>query len=511
MDKLIQDKFYVKQLLAFVGLQPLIDIYRVFVENKIEFAGISLAEWINILAFGYLCVLFVIKNFRTPKYYVPLVVYGVAFVLYFALHAWNILQFNEDILNGAEISVFKELYFIIRVYLIPLVVFYMMLCVKIHTKSLEIVTKYLSWFISIVIVVTNLLKVSFVSYAGSIEGNAFITRNIIEWFTNPDAENIAYMTSKGWFYMGNQIGIILFMLYPFTVMYAMKYKKRQNYFLVLLQGIAMIMVGTKVAAFGCVLILLSALGIVVVFGFILKQIPIRVRDFVVLCSITLGLTVLLLNSPIISMQTQRGESSIVDVEDLQLRKEMNEFEADLEAGGEVARAEIIKFAKTIKKYSSAYGIDKEFVELFDVEDNYMFWYKIAVSANNDHIDYRFFKKMIYTEVLKKNDNQFDRLLGIGYTSNFPYSEQDFVGQSIWFGSLGTALLIGPYFLCALYTVIYILKNRQTNMRYENAFFAVSLGGITALSIMAGHLFFGIFSIVIFAFLIAAFYHMQKEW
>ena len=72
------------------------------------------------------------------------------------------------------------------------------------------------------------------------------------------------------------------------------------------------------------------------------------------------------------------------------------------------------------------------------------------------------------------------------------------------------LFIGPYFFCALYTIIYILRHRKTNFRYENVFFAVSLGGISILSLMAGHLFFGIFSIVIFAFLTAAFYHVQKE-
>ena len=114
------------------------------------------------------------------------------------------------------------------------------------------------------------------------------------------------------------------MLYPFTVMYAMKSKKMQDYFLVILQGIAMIMVGTKVAAFGCVLILLSALGIAVVFGFVLKQFSVCLRDFVVFCFITLGLTVLLFHSPIISMNIQRDEAYILDEEDLKLKEEIKE-------------------------------------------------------------------------------------------------------------------------------------------------------------------------------------------
>lgn len=116
----------------------------------------------------------------------------------------------------------------------------MFLCVKIKTGFFEKGINILSGLISGIIVVTNLFKVSFISYASSLETNQFITRNIIEWFINPDMENPAYMTSKGWFYMGNQIGVILFMLYPFVIMQALKYRKKRNYLLVIIQGIAMI-------------------------------------------------------------------------------------------------------------------------------------------------------------------------------------------------------------------------------------------------------------------------------
>ena len=53
MSKLLLDKNYEKQLLAFVIIQPLIDIYRVFFESKIQFLGIALSEWINFGAFGH--------------------------------------------------------------------------------------------------------------------------------------------------------------------------------------------------------------------------------------------------------------------------------------------------------------------------------------------------------------------------------------------------------------------------------------------------------------------------
>lgn len=507
MNKLVLDRNYEKQILAFVILQPFIDIYRIFFESSIEFLGIALSEWVNVVAFSYLCILFVIKYFKTPKYYVPLIVYGIVFLTYFLLHAWNIMKFEQSILNGADISIFKEFYFIIRVYLVPLVVFYMMLCIKIKTIQFEQVVNWLAWFISGVIVITNLLKVSFISYASTLEKNSFITRNIFEWFTNPDLENVAYMTSKGWFYMGNQIGIILFMLYPFVVMQAMKYKKVSNYLLVILQGIGMIMVSTKVATIGCILILIVLLIIGIVFGIFFKQFAFQIKDLLKCLCITLGMIVLAVNSPIVMMQQERNNAYIMGEEDLELLHEIQELKLE---DDNVTKEEILNFVKIIQSHPYAYGIEKEFVELFDVEDNYMFWYKVIIGEKSERVDYRRLKAMIYEEVLKVNDNKYDRLLGIGYTSNFPYIEQDLYGQNIWFGYLGTAVLIGPYFLCILCTIVYILKNIRTHFSYQNACFAVSIGGISLLSIMAGHLFFGVFSITIFGFLVASFCTMQKE-
>ncbi len=509
MDRLINDKNFSLQLLGFVILQPFVDIYRVFFENTIEIAGISLAELINLLAIAYLIFLFVVKYIKQPKYFLPVVIYGVLLGGYCILHIWNISKFDESILNGADISAFKELYYMLRVYLLPLVVFYMFLCVKIKTGFFEKGINILSGLISGIIVVTNLFKVSFISYASSLETNQFITRNIIEWFINPDMENPAYMTSKGWFYMGNQIGVILFMLYPFVIMQALKYRKKRNYLLVIIQGIAMIMVGTRVAALGGMLILIVSPVIAILFGGILKQFPFERKDFLKLAGVAVCFVLLFVNSPVIDVQGAKGDAYEETDEQKARRKEMEKFKADLDKG--IFDEKVVKmYAEDIEEYPYSYGISEEFVKLFDVEDNFEFWFDTVISKDRDQVNYRQFKKRIYEAVLEKNNNPYDRWLGIGYTSGFPYVERDFTGQNIWFGYAGTFLLLGPYYICALYAVIQILRRIKTHFRYENAFFAVSLGGVSVLAYMAGHLFNGIFSAVIFAWLVSAFVHYQKK-
>lgn len=509
MDKLINDKNFSLQLLGFVILQPFVDIYRIFFENTIEIAGVSLAELINLLAIAYLVFLFVVKYIKQPKYFLPVLIYGLILGGYCLLHIWNISKFDVSILNGADISSFKELYYMLRVYILPLIVFYMFLCIRIKTELFEKVINILSGMISGIIVVTNLFKVSFISYASSLETNQFITRNIVEWFINPDLENPAYMTSKGWFYMGNQIGVILFMLYPFVIMQALKYRKKRNYFLVVIQGIAMIMVGTRVAAWGGLLILVAALVIAIIFGGVLKQFTFGKKDFLMITAVTICFVLLYVNSPVVDVQGAKGDAYEETNAQKARRKEMEKFKDDMDKG--IFDEEVIKmYAEDIAEYPYSYGISEEFVKLFDVEDNFEFWFDVVISKGREQVNYRDFKVKIYEAVLERNDNKYDRWLGIGYTSGFPYVERDFAGQNIWFGYVGTILLLGPYYICALYAVFQILKCFKTHIRYENAFFAVSLGGISVLAYMAGHLFNGIFSAVIFAWLVSVFIHYQKN-
>lgn len=509
MKRILDEKNFLLQLVGFVILQVFVDIYRVFIGNKIEVAGISLAELINVLAVLYLVCLFVIKFYKQPKYFVPVVIYGVLLVGYCILHSWNILRFDESILNGADISAFKDLYYLFRVYILPLAVFYMFLCVKIEKDLFEKTVSCLAWLISGIIVVTNLFKVSFISYASTLDGNQFITRNIIEWFINPDIKNPAYMTSKGWFYMGNQIGIILFMLYPFVLMLALKYKKKRNYLLAVICGIATIMVGTRVAAIGGFLILVSALVISIIFGAILKQFSFNKMDFIKLLCLIVGFALLYLNSPVVSVQEAKSDAYKETTESKKRREEMAKHKDELEKG-KFSKELIKMYAEDIEEYPYSYGVSKEFVELFSVEDNFQFWFDVVISSDRSQVNYRNFKMKIYEEVLKKNDNKYDRCLGIGYTSNFPYVERDFTGQAIWYGWMGSILILGPYYLVGIYGVIQILRKFKTRFNYENAFFAVSLGGISVLAVVAGHLFYGIFSIVIFMWLVSCFIHLQKN-
>lgn len=526
LKKTSKDFLFVN-ILVFIGLQIILDIYRTLLTDKFQIFGISPVEILNILYFVYLCIIFLMLFRKKPKRFLPILIYGMVFLVYFSLHIWNMFRFDTSVINGTEINAFKELYVMVRVYLIPVIVLYMFLCCDFNMGKFEKATNFYSGFISLIIIGTNIFKISYVNYSSGLKRNIFITRNIFEWFTNPDYENPMFMTSKGWFQMGNQVSIILFMLFPLVIMQVFKYRKIFNYMLFLFQGIAMIMLGTKVAALGCLLISAVAFATAILFGIILKQFSFNAKNLSVFVLLIACLVAIFANSPIIEVQKAKNQAYVVTEEQEKNKEEIKEklenakvFEnTDTDSDNssqEIKESEFSKqlavkeFANMINSNPYLFGIDREFIELFDVAENYKFWYDVVSSPDVSQVNYRGFKERIYKAVLKKNNNNFDVWLGIGYTTNFPYTERDFTGQNVWFGYIGTALFIGPYLVCALFALIEILKKFKSHFVFENVFWVISVIGTLCLSLMAGHLFYGIFSIAFFAFVTAGFYKFQIE-
>lgn len=523
VKKLFSDRAFFIELIGFVFLQVFIDMYRTFFESQYQIFGIALPELVNILYLGALTVVFFIKHLKKPKVFIPVVIYSGLLLVYLAFHVLNILKLDQDLLTGSEANWFKEIYFIIRTYIIPVFIFYYFLCCEFKLALMKKAISVLSLIVSCNIIITNIFKVSFICYASTLEKNSFITRNVFEWFYNPDTANPAFMSSKGWFYMGNQIGVILLILLVFVVMIALESGKIRNYLVVLPNALAMILVSTKVAALGCCIVLIAGLVFGVLFGILLKQFKFKLKHIGVYLAIMALCFGILPFSPMISVQEGKMEAFETTEEQQTVKDQLNadfenlKKEAALlgDKNSKVSKEKTEKFKKMFFEYvnSSPYffGIDPQFLELFPMEKNFDFWYDIVINGNGRQADYRYLKSIIYEEVVKVNGNeQSDRIWGIGYVSNFPYSERDFISQNIWFGYAGTALFIGPYILVTLYGIYQALRKIRECFVYQNAFYALGILMPLAVSLVAGHLFFGLFSITVYSLTVICFLRFQSE-
>lgn len=500
-QKLYNDNALSRQFALLVFLQPFIDIYRLFVGNGIEIAGISLVELINILFIGYLGVLFIFNQKRW-KTFALAGVYAVLLGAYLCLHCLNILKFDTGIISGTAVNIVVELYVVLRAYVLPVMLLYMMVYIKTEEERFVKTAVGTSAFISTVIVATNLFKVSYISYASYLEENEHIRQNMIEWFTKSPPKDLNLITSKGWFYSGNQIGLILLILFPVVVYYAAASKKKRGYACVVVQVVAMIMVATKTAALGNLLVIGIMIVLLLIFGLIKKQLKENIKAILFLALILGGGMLLLNNSPVKMMISLQGMSYMRSEEEEDLEEELELFaEGELDTEG---------FSKFLNKYYYIYGIQEEFVKLFPVDQHPQFWLAVISNPNKKQINFRDFKVEIYEQVLKLNDNPGDRYWGIGYTTNFPYMERDVMAQAAWFGSVGAVLLLSPFALVFLLSVFNILKRFREKINLYTCTLGLGVCAGAGGALMAGHLIGYFFPVIIWSYMLAQLYHESKE-
>lgn len=505
-NKLYSDKWLGLQLSVLILLQPLIDIYRSFVGNKIEIGGISLVELFNIILIGYLCLLFLLnrKQAKQMKSFWPAIAYMVILIIYLILHCYHVLQFDASVMSGTEISVVTEIYVIFRAYLLPLLLLYMLIFIRVEQKRFIKTLLCCSWFISVVIIITNLLKVSFVTYASYLPDGATISQNMIEWFTKTPPQDVKALTSKGWFYSGNQIGLILFMLLPVSVYTALTRHKVMDYVLVACQIIAMMMVATKTAAIGGLMILVVMAVLYLVFSLVQKKLRKNIKPLIVLLLIFacgVGLYQFSPTKKLISVHISNYEWSDQTQNELDELLEENDAEkGDPEKNSAVQKLESLYYT---------FGIHPEFVSILPIKNNADFWMKVISDPDKPYLEFRSFKQTLLNEILKKNDNPLDPWLGIGYSTNFPYLEKDVVSQNAWFGIAGSILFIVPYLAALVICAIQIFRRFKSRFTLFSCALALSSGGGFLISLTAGHLFGFLFPMFIFTYILAQLIHSAK--
>ena len=129
--------------------------------------------------------------------------------------------------------------------------------------------KYLVLMISGQVVVLNLCRFSYSSYAEGDLSYLINTTSFIDVFNYTG--DYKDLFTIGLFSSTNQISIILFMLLAINIYNLYLYPKVRNFLLVILQCTSMIIIGTKVAALGSMIILVISLLMYYFFVFLKKE------------------------------------------------------------------------------------------------------------------------------------------------------------------------------------------------------------------------------------------------
>lgn len=431
------------------------------------------------------------------------IIYFCALGVYCLIHHFNVSKFNVDLFERTIFGLIKESYYIFRVYGLPILLLVSLIYGKISKEFLIRVTCDVACLVSCIIVVTNLLGVSFATYRG--EGHSYLIQgNIFDWFRFTGVENIKNYTSIGWFGSGNEISGLLLMTLPVVAYQFLKCRSKSAAFRFCVNMLAMLMIGTKTATIGC-MIIFSIIGIM----WIIVQISQKNRKelwqgMLLFLSSMIIASVLFYYSPFYQEKHphihhekshEKGESVSDEIEEVSTEESdkaeaeaieeeyRNENKVVLNDNTSEDREYAIKYINN--NYWSHY-VNKQFIDKYPVEKDVTFWIKIINRSADINQNYRLFKKELMSRIIERNGRSLDKIVGVGVYPEID-CEQDYVYQYFMFGFVGVILIVGGYVLIFLKNVILFFAHLK---KYWNAEFMAcmcALGIGLLLPYVTGHM------------------------
>lgn len=476
-------------LLIFLILQPFFDIYMAVVGERLDVFGISIATLIRttlITSIFAIVLVYQIKNKAHMKLLYLIIGYLVVVLIYGVAHHLNIVYSNGYYITEGIYNILTEILYVERL-IVPVLLMYSIIITKPKRKKIEKVLVIVALTVSLVIIITNIFKVSFASYTSALNGqNSIISYNVIDWFTK---ENIPYKESlsKGLFVSANQIGAMLVVLLPIVIYYLVKVNKPYMYLVLFSQIIAMTLIGTRVASLGWILVSFAMIFVYLILVFMKKQ---RALKALAICTFVLILeigTLLYLKSPAQNRDFAESYEGIYD-EEVENKQENGEYIA-LEAFSQMLHnkellseyvgdnrtekgLEYDAMCKYVSQMHKYHYITKKYVyNIYPYEDDPEFWLNIFETPISVKGDNRARQVEIVKRIKSNNNNiLFDTLVGMGATpmnSRGYMIENDIISHYYNLGIIGTIIFIAPFVTCLIYVIVKMRKNilKLLNLRF----------------------------------------------
>lgn len=470
MKKIDRDKV-LKILITILLIQlPFLDMLRTTTFKDIEIFGIALIELLNIILIGVsLIITFTKVELKDILKYIGFL---VLVVIYIVLHYLNIIKFDTNIFPRADFNFITETFYILRVYVLPLTLLYVLFYNRnVFNKEFYFrIIKIVIGIISFSIIILNILKLSYISYSPE---KGHVLYNIFDYFLYQG--DYKQLSSRGFFDSANELSATLFMLLPMNIYLLYKENKKINVVLYVCQFIAMVLLGTRTAAYGAFLITLVS-AIAYAFLVLLKREECKKNFNINFCVAALACMAFLSISPFMFGRMNEGTPDF-SIKDQTAYSDLDNDDIDVD-----------DLDKLMEKYKSEYMINDLFLKTYPLKGDPEFWLEIAKRDKALNNDSRKIKTDILNRIEERNDNPMDKWLGMGYTLNFLDLERDYFYQYYIFGIIGLLLLIGPYFIVLIFLAIKGIRNFNKNFRLITILGCMSVVLGLIIAYYSGHVF-----------------------
>ncbi len=470
--------------------QPILDLYWIY-NSSVNVFSFNIATLLRLLLIFLLIIssIFVIKYKGKLKY---LIIYFVLTFIYFMLHHYNALNFNCLVPNNFSYSWIEELFYIIRLE-IPLLIIFFTYHIKLNNKVINYILYFICLFFSLSIIIGNLLHISFISY-----GDTKNLGSILDWFLNSNKYSYMVLASKGFFF-SSWVTTNLILLSPYMYYRFVKTNKWYYYILLFFITLSMFIVGIKATTYSIVLINIIML-LMYIFFLVIKKIKINKMVLVFLVSLNALCFIVYPYSPAIKRTSFDNNFSENLKENLD-EKLIDSTEADKllekENIGDLLLLNVSKYERKevlidyFNKFYKYLGINIKYIKksysyTYDPE----FWYSFIESVPiSERYKNRNIQLKIYNRIKESNNNKLDEYLGITFSrgSKIVTIEQDFIYQYYTLGLVGIFLFLSPYIILVIYSIILLLIKFKEKMNLENCSILLGIGLTLFVSFYSGNI------------------------
>lgn len=513
INKSLTNKIKYYLLILFVVIQPILDIHYLYTEEVVKAIGFSPSTIIRMIIIGILGILTVL-TLRDRKSWIFIGIYLTLVGIYTIFHILNARDFYTLVPNDLDYSVVGELFYIIRM-LIPMAVIFMTMTTEISKKDYEKAIKIILLLISLSIIISNIFKFSLTSY-----GKDIISGNIFDWFKDGYSRyNYLDLASRGPFNSANQLSALLCLLLP-TMFGIYTYdKKISNLITILLTILAMVMIGTKVALYGAIIVVAVYILMIVITKLLKQEILVDRKIFLMVGLSIIILFILYAKSPSVNRElvesgykanTEKEETKEESKEEIksEVKKEVKKEpkkepkkELEQEDGSIPSKQGMVQYVE--ENFAEA-KIKHDFItQCYPYQYDPEFWIEIMELPVNQRTDYRLLELKMHQRVMDINNNPNDKWLGISFTrtEHLFTLERDFIYQYYSLGLIGVILFLGPYVLITLGCFFRIIMKGRENFNVKYAMTCFGTLFILAVSVYSGNIMDALTITIILAFIL----------
>ena len=521
---IINEKVVLTLLIGLVVLQPVFDLDYLIADWLDQFGLPRLSTIIRFIIIPLL-VLFVFIHDKHKKSTVILGgFYGVALAIYFYFHCQNAIEVFPKLYfpSNFYFDTFQELTYVLTLTL-PYALIYCFYKMDTNDYLVQMVVTASSLLTAVPIFIGDIVPFGLSTYVGKTKGN------FLSWFYlifDESHEIPKYYTSKFFFKEGNTIGILMFMVLPLLYYYFHHAKKKEHKIgygiLIFIHSLSMMILGTRVATYGAVLVPAAYLVLCVFFSLLKKESWSKsTLLFTAISTLILGL--ILPYSPAVKNQQIDAKNDLALAENGMADQGRNELANNrITVIKESDPAYIHMFEVYGIKARYAQSISKEYyLDYYDYRLDPYFWVEMILNRPlEERVGGRNIQKIFFE--YKWNDGRLDikldpngneegdniqtiyfngcnftspclttmnRALGLGYSTFMNGSivlEKDFVQQYYTFGPLGAFLLLSPWIGLTLVGVFLLFKYFKVNFNLLNACYAMAVVFAFGSGFMSGH-------------------------